>query len=34
MYVNKEDAATFGARMKILRAPFLPVFEEIEDAND
>ena len=34
MYVSKEDAAAFGARMKILRAPFLPVFEEIEDAND
>lgn len=34
MYVKKEDAAAFGARMKIPRAPFLPVFEEIEDGNN
>ena len=34
MYVKKEDAEAFGGRMKIPRAPFLPVFEEIENANN
>jgi hypothetical protein len=34
MYVKKEDAEAFGGRIKILRAPFIPVFEEIKNAND
>jgi hypothetical protein len=34
MYVKKEDAEAFGGKVKIPRAPFLPVFEEIKNAND
>jgi hypothetical protein len=30
IYLNKEDAESFGGGEKIPRAPFLPVFEEIK----
>lgn len=34
IYVNKEDGIKFGGDQKIGRAPFIEVFEEIEDGND